>query len=157
MCFSGSTWPTLCKHDFEPWLKLFYEAKTRWPRVMDCEKDWMGNTRKQIKRQLTRLKEFQRKGKLKQNRIHMKTPPETKRKPRHRSATQKWLSSWETMWLLPKRLSFKQSLEAPHLFFPLDLFPKSFAVRFRCAGHARRTHITCSSPNFQPLKELVAA
>ena len=79
-----------------------------WPRVMDCAKDWMGNTRKQIKRQLTRLKEFQRKGKLKQNRIHKKTPPETKRKPRHRSATQQRLSGEETMWLLPKRLSFKQ-------------------------------------------------
>ena len=53
---------------------------------MDCAKDGMGKTRKQIKPQLTRLKEFQRKEKLKQNRIHKKTPPDTKRK--HRSATQ---------------------------------------------------------------------
>ena len=67
-----------------------------WLRVMDCAIHWMGKTGKQIKRQLTRLKEFQRKEKLKQNRKHKKTPPDTKRK--HRSATQQWLNGRQSQW-----------------------------------------------------------
>ena len=67
-----------------------------WLRVMDCAIHWMGKTGKQIKRQLTRLKEFQRKEKLKQNRKHKKTPPDTKRK--HRSATQQWLNGRQSLW-----------------------------------------------------------
>lgn len=96
ICLAVQHGRPLSKHDFEPWFKFFYGAKPMWPRVMDCAKDWMGNTRKQIKRQLTRLEEFQRKGKLKQNRKHKKTPPETKRKPR--SATQQWLNGRQSLW-----------------------------------------------------------
>ena len=59
--------------------------------------NWLNGKNKETnKRQLTQLKEFQRKEKLKQNRKHKKTPPDTKRK--HRSATQQWLNGRQSLW-----------------------------------------------------------
>ena len=144
--FSRSTWPaTVQTKSLSPALKLFYGAKTMWPRVMDCViVDWMGKTRKQIKRQLTRLKEFQRKGKLKQNRIHKKTPPEKQKENTDQQLNNDSRGASlceQTIMAVTKTIVFQTAPCSPSFVLPvrfvLTILRCSFPV---CWSRARDVH-----------------